>query len=474
MTNEKTVHFIGIGGIGMSGLAEVFHCYGYSAQGSDLRKSKVTDRLEKMGLAIKIGHRPENIDGADLVVYSSCITEKNPELEAARKKNLTILKRMEALAMLMRDKKAIAVSGAHGKTTTTSLVSLLLIEEGLDPTVFIGADVYFLGGNAKCGQSDIMVTEADESDGTFILLNPLYSISTNIDREHMNYYGTMENVIKAYRTFIENTKDEGCAFICAEDENLKNITKGSKKRIIKYGISDDADIRAEDIALLGLDGSEFNVRYKGAKLGRIKLSILGQHNVINSLGAIGVAMELGMRFDKIQNVIREFRGADRRFRITHLDSDIIIIDDYAHHPTEIRATLKAMENSGRRIVAVFQPHRFTRTRDLKDQFGKCFDIADHLVVTDIYSADEKPIEGVSGRDICESAKNYGHKDAHFISKGDIIKHLIDIVKPGDAVFLLGAGDIGEMPSKIAESLERYFSSDPRHCCSGGESREGRC
>jgi len=453
MTNEKTVHFIGIGGIGMSGLAEVFHCHGYSVQGSDLRKSKVTERLEKMGLTIKIGHQPENIDGADIVVYSSCITEKNPELEAAKAKNLTVLKRMQALAMLMRDKKAIAVSGAHGKTTTTSLVSLLLIEAGLDPTVFIGADVHFLGGNAKWGQSDIMVTEADESDGTFILLNPLYSISTNIDREHMDYYGTMENVINAYRAFIENTKDEGCAFICAEDENLRNIAKESKKRIMKYGISEDADIRAQNIALLGLDGSEFDVRYKGADLGRIRLSILGLHNVINSLAAMGVAMELGMSFDKIKSVTREFKGADRRFRITHLDSDIVIIDDYAHHPTEIRATLKAMESSGRRIIAVFQPHRFTRTRDLKDQFGKCFDIADHLVVTDIYSADEKPIEGVSGSDICESAKSYGHKDAHFISKDDIIKHLIDVVKPGDAVFLLGAGDIGELPSKIVKALK---------------------
>ncbi|MFA5389611.1 MAG: UDP-N-acetylmuramate--L-alanine ligase, partial [Candidatus Omnitrophota bacterium] len=353
MTNEKTVHFIGIGGIGMSGLAEVFHCHGYSVQGSDLRKTKVTDRLEKMGVAIKVGHRPENIEGAALVVYSSCITGKNPELEEARKKNITVLRRMEALAMLMRDKKAIAVSGAHGKTTTTSLIALLLIESGLDPTVFIGADVHFLGGNAKCGQSDIMVTEADESDGSFILLNPLYSVSTNIDREHMDYYGTMENVLSAYKKFIGNTKDEGCAFICAEDENLKNIAGESGKRILKYGISEDSDIRAENIVLLGLDGSEFDVRYKGARLGRIKLSILGLHNVVNSLAAIGMAMELGLGFDKIKAAIKEFKGADRRFRITRLGSDILIIDDYAHHPTEIRATLKAMENSGRRIVAVF-------------------------------------------------------------------------------------------------------------------------
>jgi len=313
--------------------------------------------------------------------------------------------------------------------------------------------VHFLKGNAKYGQSDIMVTEADESDGSFILLNPLYSVSTNIDREHMDYYGTMENVLSAYKQFISNTKDEGCAFIWAEDEYLKNIARQSGKRILKYGISDYADIKAENIKLMNLSGSEFEVKYKGAKLGRIKLSIPGIHNVVNSLAAIGVAMELGLNFNKIRDIIGEFKGADRRFRITQLGSDILIIDDYAHHPTEIKATLKAMESSGRRVVAVFQPHRFSRTRDLKDQFGGCFDLVDHLVVTDIYSADEKPIEGVSGQDICDSAKKSGHKDAHFISKSDIIKHLIDVVRPGDAVFLLGAGDISELPSKIVKTLK---------------------
>ncbi|HAZ10211.1 MAG TPA: UDP-N-acetylmuramate--L-alanine ligase [Candidatus Omnitrophica bacterium] len=453
MIKGKTVHFIGIGGIGMSGLAEVFHCYGYSVQGSDLRNSMSTDRLEKMGVNIKIGHRAENIDGADFIIYSSCIKDTNPEYMAAKLKNLSILKRMEALAMLMQDKKAIAISGAHGKTTTTSLLSLLLIKAGLDPTVFIGADVHFLKGNARYGQSDIMVTEADESDGSFVLLNPLYSVSTNIDREHMDYYGTMENVLSAYKQFISNTKDEGCAFICAEDEYLKNIARQSEKRILKYGVSDYADIKAENIKLMNLSGSEFDLRYKGAKLGRIKLSIPGVHNVVNSLAAIGVAMELGLNFNIIKDIILEFKGADRRFRITQLGSDILIIDDYAHHPTEIKATLKSMEDSGRRLVAVFQPHRFSRTKDLKDQFGKCFDMVDHLVVTDIYSADEKPIEGVSGRDVCDSAIKCGHKDAHFISKGDIIKHLIDVVKPGDAIFLLGAGDIGELPFKIAKTLE---------------------
>jgi UDP-N-acetylmuramate--alanine ligase len=273
----------------------------------------------------------------------------------------------------------------------------------------------------------------------------------------MDYYGTMDNVLSAYKQFIDNTKDEGAAFICAEDEHLKTIAGMSNKRILKYGISDESDIKAENIKLLGLNGSEFDVRYKAAKLGRIKISIPGGHNVINSLAAIGIAVELGVDFNLIKEGIREFRGADRRFMITHLNSDILIIDDYAHHPTEIKATLKAMESSGRRIVAVFQPHRFSRTKDLKDQFSRSFDMVDYLVVTDIYSADEKPIEGVNGKDIYESAKGRGHKDAHFVSKDDIIKHLIDVVRPGDAVFLLGAGDIGELPFKIAKTLEEMYS-----------------
>ena len=453
MPRTKTAHFIGICGIGMSGLAEVFHCYGYNVQGSDLRRSKVTGRLEAMGIAVKIGHFSDNIKGAELVVYSSCISKDNPEFLAAKDRGLPILKRMEALNMLMQDKRIVAVTGAHGKTTTTSLIALLLIRSGIDPTVFIGADVHFLEGNAKVGQGDIVVTEADESDGSFILLNPLYSVATNIDREHMDYYITMDNVLKAYTRFISNTRDEGCVFVCAEDKNLRAIAQASGKRILRYGISEDADIRAQNIELMGFTGSQFDVTFRNKGLGRIRLSIPGSHNVVNSLAAIGVAMELGLDFNFIKDVITEFKGADRRFGVTRLGSDVLLIDDYAHHPTEIQATLKTMENCGRRIVAVFQPHRFTRTRDLREQFGSCFSLVDHLVITDIYSADEKPIEGVSAKDIYEIAKRRGHKNAHFVPKNDIIKYLTDAVRPGDAVFVLGAGDIGELPAKIVKALE---------------------
>jgi len=454
MLKAKTVHFIGIGGIGMSGIAEVFHCYGYHVQGSDVRRSKITDRLKAMGIDVMIGHAAENIKGAEIAVYSSCISESNPEFIASKNQAIPLLKRMEALAMLLEDKKVIAVSGAHGKTTTTSLIALLLIRSGIDPTVFIGADVHFLGGNAKCGMGDVVVTEADESDGSFMLLKPLYSVSTNIDREHMDYYSTMENVLKAYTKFIDNTRDDGCAFICAEDENLRQIARQSGKRVLTYGISSDADIRAENIELMGMAGSEYDVVFNNKRLGRLRLSIPGLHNVVNSLAAIGVAAKMGQDFSSIKDIIREFKGAERRFGIIQLHSDVILIDDYAHHPTEIKATLKAMEKCNRRIVAVFQPHRFSRTKDLKDEFGACFDLVDHLVITDIYSADEKPIEGISGRDIFESAKKWGHKDAHFVPKSDIIKYLVDVVRPGDAVFVLGAGDIGELPAKIATAMEQ--------------------
>ncbi|MFA4991953.1 MAG: UDP-N-acetylmuramate--L-alanine ligase [Candidatus Omnitrophota bacterium] len=448
MRRFNKVHFIGIGGIGMSGLAEVFHCHGYEVQGSDLKESKVTDRLKAMGIDVKKGHRAENIDGADLVVYSSSIPEKNPEFSQAKAKGVNIMRRIEALNILAEGRDVIAVSGTHGKTTTTSLVSLLLIEAGLDPAVFIGADVHFLEGNARYGRGNLLVTEADESDGSFLLLDPLYSVSTNIDKEHMDYYVTMDKVIDAYRRFIRNTKYNGCAFVCADDERLKSVSVSPNGRMLRYGLASDADIRAGNVRLFGMNGSEFDVHLKGKKLGRVSLSIPGIHNAVNSLAAIGIALDLGLEFDFIKEKIVSFRGADRRFNVTRLESDVLMIDDYAHHPTEIRATLMAMNSSGKRIVTVFQPHRYSRTKYLREQFGRCFDMADHLVITDIYSADENPLDGVSARDICDSAKECGHKNVHFIRKDDIIKHLTSVIRPGDALFILGAGDIGELPGKI--------------------------
>lgn len=452
MENRKRFHFIGIGGVGMSGLAEVFHCHGYNVQGSDIKKTKTTDRLETMGIRVHEGHSAGNIECMDYVVYSSCITEDNVEIMEARRKNIPVVHRIEAFNMLLGNKKVIAISGSHGKTTTTSLVSYLLIEGGFDPTVFIGANASFLDGNARYGKSDIVVTEADESDGSFLLLKPLYSVSTNIDREHMDYYSNMDNVVEAYRRFIENTKNEGCAFVCLDDDNLKGIVKDSSKNVMRYGFCEEADIRVQKIQSLGLAGSSFEVVFKNKVLGRIDISIIGMHNILNSLAAIGIAMNFGMDFYSIKKAIGGFRGADRRFTVTHLDTDILLIDDYAHHPTEIKATLKVLEGSGRRIVAVFQPHRYSRTRDLKREFSSSFDLADHLVITDIYSAHEKPIDGVSAQDLCESAKKGGHKDVHFVAKEDIVKHLADVIRPGDAVFVLGAGDIDELPKSIVKAI----------------------
>lgn len=454
MNNPKKIHFIGIGGAGMSGLAEIFHLSGYNVQGSDIKKTKVTARLEAMGVRVYGFHSAENIDGADYVVYSSCIKkEANVELKEAMRKNMSVLRRIEALNMLTGGKDIVAVSGAHGKTTTTSLISYILIESGLDPTVFIGADVCFLDGNARLGSSNIVVTEADESDGSFLLVRPLYTVATNVDKEHMDYYCTMDNVIKAYSNFIENTKNEGCAFVCIDDNILRDITKGAKKRVMRYGVSRDADIRAENIELSGLNGSAFDFVFKNKLLGRLNISLVGEHNILNSMAAAGVAMELGVEFDVIRKVVVGFKGADRRFKVARLSSDIVVIDDYAHHPTEIRATLKALGDSGKRIVAVFQPHRYSRTKYLKEEFGRSFDMADHMIVTDIYSANEEPIDGVTAKDICESAKKSGHKNVHFVPRNDIIEYLNGVVRPGDAVFILGAGDIGELPERIVKSLE---------------------
>jgi UDP-N-acetylmuramate--alanine ligase len=452
---KERLHFIGIGGAGMSGLAEVFHCHGYIVRGSDIKKTKVTDRLEAMGIRIEKYHAAKNIGGADYVVYSSCIKEDNPEIQEARRRNIPILRRIEALNILINNKNLVAVSGAHGKTTTTSLIAYLLIEAGLDPTVFIGADVSFLNGNARCGKSNLVITEADESDGSFLLLDPLYSVSTNVDFEHMDYYSSMENVIEAYTRFITNTKDEGAAFVCVDDDRLRAIAKDNCKKIVRYGFSEDADIRADDVRLLGLNGSKFDLIFKNKVLGDISLSIIGMHNVLNSIAAIGVAMDLGVDFDFIRKVIGNFRGANRRFNITHIDSDIFVIDDYAHHPTEIKATLKSLEDSGKRIVAVFQPHRYSRTKYLKEEFGRCFDLVDHLVITDIYSAHERPIDGVSALDLCESVKRYGHKNVNFVAKDAIIQHLKYVVKRGDVVFILGAGDIDELPEKIIQVLKNH-------------------
>ena len=453
MDKKETIHFIGIGGAGMSGIAEVFFRHGYSVQGSDIKATKVTGRLKDLGVRVNESHSAENVKGADYVVYSSCIKEENPELKEARHGGIKILRRIEALNMLTGGKKLIAVSGTHGKTTTTSLISYLLIKAGVDPTVFIGADVEFLDGNARYGGRDIAVTEADESDGSFLYLRPFHSVTTNIDMEHMDYYASMDEVMTSYGRFIENTRDDGMAFICAEDNLLRRLTADSRKRITRYGFSSGSDVRAENIELMGMNGSRFDLVARGRAMGRVSLPIMGIHNVLNSLAAIAVSMELGVDFSLIQDVIRDFRGAERRFKITNIGSDIVVIDDYAHHPTEIKATLKIMEDSGKRIVAVFQPHRYSRTKYLKEQFGRCFDLAHHLVITDIYSAYEKPIDGVTAMDLCESTRRCGHKNVHFVPKDDIIKHLVGVVRPGDVVFILGAGDIGEMPEVIVRALK---------------------
>jgi len=426
------VHFIGVGGCGMSGLAIAASELGACVSGSDIRDGVFTASLRSRGLEVSIGHSEKNIPNNGIVVYSSAISRSNPERAAAEQSvSIKLMHRSGFLELLSRGRLTVAVAGSHGKTTTSTMLAHVLMCCGLDASYVVGGLPNPPMKHSHVGQSNIFIFEADESDRSLLNYRPDTLIVTNVDLDHAGdgNFRTVEDTAEVFREISARSQS-----------TLASAAAG------QY-LSD----------LKGLTACDYSKMQDGYYLSdgiRFRPSPPGDHQAQNIALVIGCSLKLGCKREDVAAAIHSFPGLHRRFnKLGTLESGAVLIDDYAHHPTEIRATLKAMENSGRRIVAVFQPHRFTRTRDLKDQFGKCFDIADHLVVTDIYSADEKPIEGVSGRDICESAKNYGHKDAHFISKGDIIKHLIDIVKPGDAVFLLGAGDIGELPFKIAKIFE---------------------
>ncbi len=455
LENKHNIHLVGIGGIGMSALAEVLIKLGFFVSGSDKRESIVTRRLSAAGIKVFHRHSAENIGDAELIIYSSSVLQDNPEVLAANSKGIPIVRRGVILKELMEGKKGVAVSGAHGKTTVTSLVSLVLIESGLDPTVLIGADVHFLNSNVRFGGGEFFVTEADESDGTNLILRPLYCIATNIDKEHMDYFLTMRNVISSYRQFINNVSGEGCAILCTDDRRLKNLIKDSSKPVLSYGLNSSADISAKNLTLFANgEGSEFDFLYRKDLLGRVRLKIPGIHNIVNSLAAIGLGLKIGISFEKVRDIIREFKGAERRFKVTRTSGEILVIDDYAHHPTEISATLASFIKTQprSRLIAAFQPHRYSRTRYLKEEFGKCFNLVDHLVITDIYTADESPIEGISGRDIYESVRSNGHKDVVFVPEGVLLEHLTEVARPGDAIFILGAGDIGELPQKLVARL----------------------
>ncbi|MCL4542261.1 MAG: UDP-N-acetylmuramate--L-alanine ligase [Deltaproteobacteria bacterium] len=437
----KRVHLIGIGGSGMSGIAEVLINSGYTITGSDIEYSKTIEKIESIGGKVFIGHNPKNLAGSEIVVYSAAIKDNNAELLYAKNEKLTVLKRAEMLAELLSLKKGVAIAGSHGKTTTTSMISCIFGEAGLDPTFVVGGKVFGIGMHSKVGKGDFMVVEADESDGSFLKLKPNHCVVTNIDYEHLCYYGNIENLKSAFKDFINNIPFFGFAVLCADSHLLRPIFPEVNKKYFTYGIEHKADYYALNIAL-EKNSSVFDAYSKGKFIGKFNLSVPGIHNVSNALGAITLAAELGIKAEYIQKALKSFHGVERRFQIKKEDDSLIVVDDYAHHPVEIAATLKAAKNWNRHIIAVFQPHRYSRMKDLIEDFATSLKIADIVIITDIYSAGESEIEGVSSFVLSEKMRHTGYKNVYYVpDKKDVTSNLKTILKGGEMVIFLGAGDI---------------------------------
>jgi len=457
--NEKKlrIHFIGIGGSGMSGLASILLDSGYKISGSDIVTSKVTKRLADKGAIIFKGHNENNIEEADLVVISSAISESNSEVRGAINRKITIIKRAEMLARLMNNKYGIAVAGTHGKSTTASMISLLLEKSGFDPTVIVGGELNNFKNNAKLGKGHYIVVEADESDGSFLELNPRMAVVTNIEDDHLDHYENMENILKDFKKFIDKIPDNGRVILCKDCDNVKGLAKQYGRSYISYGIFTEADLMAKDIELDKLN-SKSKIYWQGAKIGELYLKVAGYHNILNALAAIAVALELGISFIEINKILETFQGVHRRMEIVaNLDDKILILDDYAHHPTEIKATLSALRSSwqDRRIIAVFQPHRYSRTKLLAEKFGKAFFDADCVIINDIYSANESPIFGISGETIFKEVKKSNHRKVKYLPyKEDILSYLSEIVRPGDIIITMGAGDIWTVGQELVEQLNK--------------------
>ena len=454
LKNVRHVHFIGIGGIGMSSIAAILLDRNFSISGSDIKPNRLMQELVRKGARIFFGHSRSNLlEETALVVYSTSIDEKNPEIMEARQRGIPIVHRSDIVAVLVNPNAGIAVTGAHGKTTTTSLSALLLTRAGLDPTVIVGGETDFLNGNWRNGRSEFVVCEADESDGTFKKLKSAYAILTNIDREHLEHYKDFENLVAANKVFIENIKEGGCLITSYDDQNIKRLLKDHKGRYLTYSISDrKADCYGCNIETEKFRSS-FEAVFKQKGLGRFEINIPGRHNVENSLAVILLGLELGIDVDKIRSALKEYKGALRRFEVKGEIDGIMIIEDYAHHPKEIMATIAACKNwPGRRLVGIFQPHRYTRTKFLKEEFGRCFLELDELILTDIYSASEPPIEGVTTKIIYDEAVKNGQKNARLLKKEEIIPHLLNTLKGNEMVLVLGAGDIGELSNELVKEL----------------------
>ena len=447
----QRIHFIGIGGSGMSGIAEVLINQDYEVSGSDPSSNRVTDHLKTLGADIRHNHSAENVSGKHVVVVSSAISDDNVEVQAAREQSIPVIPRAEMLAELMRMKYGIAIAGTHGKTTTTSLVATVLAAGSLDPTVVIGGRIKNMGGHAKLGQSQYLIAEADESDGSFLKLSPTLAVVTTLDEEHMDFYLTMENMKSTFLQFLNRIPFYGAAILCMDDANLQSLLPRIEKRTITYGLKSQADYTARNISVEGLK-TYFTVYHHGKKLGKILSGALGRHNVCNTLAAVAVGMELNMDFPTIAESLKTFTGVQRRFEVLKQSESLIIVDDYGHHPVEIQATLSTAKEvwPDRRLVIVFQPHRYSRTKHLMESFFSSFNDADQLLLLDIYSAGEEAEEGIHSQRIAEGVKEFGHKNVEYIgSTHSVIPHLQKILKPGDIVMTLGAGNIGELSHRLA-------------------------
>src|SRR5947209_5040897 len=450
------VHFVGVGGIGMSGIAEVLINSGFDVSGSDLKSSEVTKRLEALGVKFMEGHEAENVGDADVVVRSTAVREDNPEVVEARRLSIPVIPRAEMLAELMRLKPhSVAVAGSHGKTTTTSMVATVLGVAELDPTVVVGGVVKSFGSNARIGQSDLMVVEADESDRSFLMLTPTIAIVTNIDREHMEYYDGMDDVRECFSRFVNKVPFYGAAVLCLDDPHVQAVIPDVKRRRITYGLSAQADVSAHGIRFDEGYGSSFTVWRGSDVVGDVHLRAPGLHNVYNALAAIAVGFELKIPFEKISDALSHFTNADRRFQFKGEEAGVLVVDDYGHHPTEIKATLAAAKigSMGRRIVVLFQPHRYTRTQDLMEEFARSFNNADMLFVTDIYAASEDPIPGITAEVLTEAIKRYGHKNAQYIGPLEgAPETLRDQLREGDMLITLGAGTVNRAGDKVLSLL----------------------
>ncbi|HET9491812.1 MAG TPA: UDP-N-acetylmuramate--L-alanine ligase [Methylomirabilota bacterium] len=446
----RHIHFVGIGGSGMSGIAEILVNLGYRVTGSDQRRNEAVERLEQMGAKVVIGHDAAHVDAAHVVVYSSAVSPDNVEVHEARQRGIPTIPRAEMLAELMRLKYGIAVAGTHGKTTTTSMVGAVLAEARYDPTIVVGGRVMSLGSNARLGQGEYLVAEADESDGSFLTLAPTIAVITTIDAEHLDHYGTLDAIRAAFLAFVNKVPFYGCAVLCLDQPNIQMLIPRITKRVVTYGLESGADLVARHVRLAGLT-SGFEVYQRGDLLGDCELHVPGQHNVLNALAAIAVGLDLEVPFTTIRTALAAFAGVQRRFQVRGQAAGVTVVDDYGHHPAEIRATLAAAKAGfDARVVTVFQPHRYSRTLHLRQDFLTAFNQADVLLVMDIYPAGEAPILGVSGADLADGIRAHGHRDVTYVGgdKGRVVERLAELTRPGDLVLTLGAGDVGHIGPEL--------------------------